>query len=170
MERILQNRIAASIVILVLGLFMLLWPETALKIMCNVIGVILILAGIFMLVNNYKGTKKPQIRFSSPVLGIVMIVAGIAVIVISRFFVSAVFVIIGLAMLAGCAALFIKAYRLHDIKGRDFFTSLVAGGIILILGIVMIINPVGTASFLIQLAGVAFMIAGIAMLFNRQAI
>ena len=42
------------------------------------------------------------------------------------------------------------------------------GVLILVLGIVMIINPVGTAAFVIQLCGVALMIVGFAAVFMKQ--
>ena len=102
------------------------------------------------------------------VTGMVQLVLGILLIVISRFFVSVFLILAGLVMIIGCIMMFRRAWELRDVKGKDFVFSILIGVLILALGIVMIINPVGTAAFVIQLCGVALMIVGISAAFLRS--
>ena len=156
-----------GILMILVGLFMLLWPEASLRILCIVVGAILIITGVIRLINYF------QMRALNPeqkdmVTGIVCLVVGVLLIVISRFFVSVFLILAGIALLIGCVLMFMKAWQLRHERGKEFVLSLVIGILILVLGIVMIINPVGTAAFVIQLFGVALMIMGIATVFMKQ--
>ena len=159
-----RNHWLEGILLLLAGLFMLLWPQASLKILCVVLGIILIVIGVINLLSLFS-QKYAEKKESTLALSIGAIVLGILIIVLSRFFVSVFLIIAGLILLFGCIMLFRRAYQLRDIKGKDFAISLILGIIILILGIVMIINPVGTASFVIQLIGVALILFGLGTMF-----
>ena len=161
----IKNHGLDGILLIVAGLIMLLWPEASLRILCIVMGIILIIIGAINLLsyffNKYAEVKKDTLIYSSAA-----VVLGILMIVLSRFFVSVFLVIVGLVLLFGCFMLFRRAYQLRDVKDKDFVVSLVLGIVILILGVVMIINPVGTGSFVVRLIGIALIIMGIAALFT----
>lgn len=156
-----------GIILILVGLFMLLWPEASLKILCIAVGVILIITGVVKLVHYYQ-TKPLNPEQKELILGIVFLVLGILLIVISRFFVSVFLILAGIALVIGCVLMFLKAWQTHKEKGPEFMLSLVIGILILVLGIVMIINPVGTAAFVIQICGVALMIMGLAAVFMKK--
>jgi len=156
-----------GIILILIGLFMLLWPEPSLKILCVIVGIILIISGALTLIHYYQ-TKALNPEQKDMVTGIIQLVIGILLIVISRFFVSVFLILAGLVMIVGCIAMFRRAWELRDAKGKDFVFSILIGVLILALGIVMIINPVGTAAFVIQLCGVALMIVGISAAFLRS--
>jgi len=152
-----------GILLILAGLIMLIWPEASLKILCIVMGIILIIIGGINLL-SYFFNKYAEVNKNALIYSTVAVILGILMIVLSRFFVSVFLVIVGLLLLFGCFMLFRRAYQLRDVKDKDFIISLVLGIVILILGIVMIINPVGTGSFVVRLIGIALIIMGIAAL------
>ena len=154
-----------GIFLLIIGLFMLLWPNTSLKILCIVIGVILILFGLADLIQYVRKTEPTSTTLTK---GIIQLVIGILLIVISNFFVSILLILAGIALLYGCYRMFRKAYELRNIRGKDFYVSLIPAILILILAIVMIFNPVGTAAFIVQLVGAAVIIEGLFMVFTAK--
>ena len=164
-----RNNKVNGIIMIILGLIMLLWPGAAMKIVCIVIGVVLIAMGGIRLLTYFNGRKRGIENQSDLTIGIIEVIVGIALIIISGFFISVFFILAGMAMLYLCYRMFRQAYELRQIRGSAFFMSLGVGIIVLVLGILMIINPVGTATFIVQLAGVAMIIAGLAMLFSRSS-
>ena len=156
-----------GIILILIGLFMLLWPEASLKILCIIVGVVLIVSGIIRLVNYFQN-KALNPDQKDMITGIVLMVVGVLLIVISRFFVLVFLILAGIVLVIGCIMMFVRAWQMREEKGKDFVLSIVIGALILILGIVMIINPVGTAAFVIQLCGVALMIVGFAAVFMKQ--
>ncbi len=156
-----------GIILILIGLFMLLWPEASLKILCIIVGVVLIITGVIKLINYFQ-TRALNPDQKDMIMGIVLVVVGVLLIVISRFFVSVFLILAGIVLLIGCVFMFMRAWQMRYERGRDFVLSIVIGVLILVLGIVMIINPVGTAAFVIQLCGVALMIVGFAAVFMKQ--
>ena len=151
-----------GIILLIIGLFMLLWPQASLKILCVLIGIVLIISGGLTL---YNGWKMNDLKGGKLASGIIQIVLGILLIILSWFFVSVILILAGLVLIARCVVLFMRAWQQRYERGADFVISLVIAVIILILGIIMIVNPAGTAAFVAQLAGIALMIIGLAAIF-----
>ena len=156
-----------GIILIAAGLFMLLWPGASLKILCIVVGVILIITGGIQLINYYQ-TKPLNPEQKDMILGFVFVAVGILLIVLSRFFVSIFLILAGVALVVGCVLLFLRAWQTRSEKGAEFVFSLLIAILILVLGIVMIINPAGTAAFVVQLCGVALMIMGLAAVFMKK--
>ena len=149
-----------GIILILIGLFMLLWPEASLKILCIAVGVILIVSGALSLAALYR-ERSLGVERGRLISGIAYLVIGILLIVISRFFVSVFLILAGIVLLGACGMLYYRAWQMRYEKGKNFIVSLIVASLILILGIVMIINPVGTAAFVIQLCGAALIIVGI---------
>jgi len=168
LDNLVKNNKVTGIVLIIFGLIMLLWPNAAMKILCIVIGIILIALGGIRLLTYYNNKKTGLENRNELTLGLIMAVLGIILIVISRFFISVFFVLAGLAMLFICIRMFRQAYELRYEKGSSFAVSLIIGILVLALGIVMIINPVGTAAFLVQLGGIALIIAGLGITFSGK--
>lgn len=166
-QTIVKNHIFEGIVLLLIGLFLLLWPQASLKILCIVIGAFLIILGGIRLIGELRNKDGSTSQYSFP-FAVFLLILGILLIVLSRFFVSVILILTGLVLLFGCIMMFKNAYDQRQIRGQGFYLSLIPAVLILILAIVMIINPVGTASFVIQMVGVAVIIEGLFMLFTYK--
>lgn len=164
-QQVLKNSWFDGILVVILGLIMLCWPTAAMKIVCIIAGIFLILLGGSKLLGHYSG-KNAGSRDNSFSIGLIQLILGVVLLILGIFFIAVFFVIVGLAMIAVCIMLFRQAYLQREQKGPEFIASIVIGAIILIIGVIMIINPTGTASFLVQMAGIAAIIIGIYMLYT----
>ena len=153
-----------GVITILLGLFLLIFPNASVKIVCILIGVALVIMGIMLIISYIQEHNRAPVT-SNLFIGIGMVVLGILLFIFTNFFVSVILIIFGLILLYGCVMLFMQAYNMRHEKGKDFFLPLIMGIVILILGILMIINPVGTLSFIVQMVGVAMIIEGISLLF-----
>ena len=166
MKEKIQNFISVygldGILLIALGIFMMIWPRASLRVVCILIGVILIILGAARLLQHFSPKYEDESRYSL-LIGIIQLVLGIALIAASGFFITIFPVLAGIVMLYGCIMMFMKAYNLRDIKGSAYYSSLIFAIVILIVGIIMIINPVGTISFIVRMAGLGLVIEGISM-------
>lgn len=165
-QQMLKNYWVDGVILLILGLIMLLWPGAALKIVCILVGIALLVLGGLKLLDYYKYKGSGKNNDSDLPVGIIQMVAGLLLIILGSFFIAVFFILAGIAMLAGCILMFMRAYQLRNERGTDFITSIIIGVIILIVGIIMIINPAGTAQFLVQMVGVVAIIIALWMFYS----
>ena len=156
-----------GVILMLLGLFMLIFPGASVKIVCIILGIALIVMGIMLIISYVKERNIAPIK-SNLYAGIGMIVLGILVFIFSDFFVSILLIAFGLILLYGCYVLFRQAYEMSDQKGKDFFLPLIMGIIILVLGILMVTNPAGSAAFVARMCGIALLVEGFSFLISKQ--
>ena len=159
----LKNYIFDGIIIALLGLAMLIWPNEALKVLCYVSGGLLAVMGFIRLALFLMSSKEEK-TFSVLILALVQLAAGLVLILAADFFVEIFFVVTGLLLAYGAILMFVRMIQLRRIKGSMFYFSLVFGIINLIFAVLILINPEQFASFSTRLQGAALVIEGIGMI------
>ena len=171
MKEKIQNFISVygldGILLIALGIFMLIWPKASLKIICIIIGIILLILGAAKLIQHFSSKYVEESKSDLPV-GIIEGILGICLIIFSGFFIKLFPVIAGIILLYGCVMMFLKVYNLRDVKDSTFYSSLIFGIVTLIVGLIMIFNPGGTMAFIVRMAGLGLLIVGIYMLVMKK--
>lgn len=159
----LKNYIFDGIILALLGIAMLAWPNEALKVLCYVSGGLLAVMGFIRLALFLMSSKEERL-FSVLILALVQLAAGIILILQAGFFVEIFFVVTGLLLAYGAILMFVRLIQLRRVKGPMFYFSLVFGIINLIFAVLILINPEQFASFSTRLQGAALVIEGIGMI------
>lgn len=159
----LRSYIFDGIILALLGIAMLVWPDNALKVLCVVVGGLVAVMGFikfaFFLANN-KAVRKT----SDLIIGIIQIALGIALIIASDFFISLFFVVAGIILVYGALLMFIRAFQLLKVKGWLFALSLIFAVVTLAFAVIIFINPIQFAEFVTRIQGAALIIEGIGMI------
>ena len=160
---ILNSYLFDGLLLVALGVIMLLWSGAPLKVLCNIVGIILIVMGAIKLA-PFIANRDTDRKIAILCLGLFQLVAGVILIVKSNFFVSVFQYITAVLLLYGCILLFRQAYKLREQKGTMFTATIVFACVTLVLAIVMVVNPAALASFITQLNGVSLIVEGLAMI------
>lgn len=152
-----------GLLLILLGVAMLIWPEESLKIPCVIIGAVLAIMGLIKVIAFIAKKSKGSSGFW---VGIAQIAVGCAFIFASDFFISFFHYIIAFILLYGAVMMFINAFNLRKVFGMMFLASLIFAIITTILAIVIIINPF----IFVQLRGIALIIEGLAMVIVLRTI
>lgn len=165
LKSLFKNYVFDGLLLTGLGVVLLIWPASALKAICIILGIVLILIGAFRLISYYLDQKEER-KLNDLLIGIILVVLSITMFVFSNFYIKAFQYFIGLILIYGSALLFMRSYSQISNPGLIAKLSLVFGIIIAILALVIFINPVAFASFITKICGVSLIIEGVAMLIS----
>ena len=151
-----------GIMFIILGCFMLLWPEIFLNSLCIFLGSFVGFVGLVRLITFFVSERGTRIA-ADLVSGVLLLGFGIALIAVPSFFIRIYQYITGAVLIYGAILLFIQSYRMRDVKGSRFILSTILGVIIIILAVIIIVNPEAFARNMTQINGISLIIDGISM-------
>lgn len=157
-----------SVMSIVMGILMFLYPSKIITAMCIIFAVILFIMGIKYLIEYKRKDSLGNFYRYDFVLGVLYIIAGIVVLACMDTILSIItYIIAGLIVISGL----MKIENAMDLKkmGCKWVTMLVFAGICILLGIAVFMMPMnhnddGTLTagdFMIQAAGIIFAVTGL---------
>lgn len=143
-----------SLIFIATGIFLLMRPETAINIVCYVIGVILILWGVISIIQFFSNKNSKDYLSVSFIFGSFVFIFGIIVLIKPNIIASIIPLLLGIWMVInGVTKL---SYALTINKENNAALSIIGSIAIIILGILMIFNPFEGAQALTQIIGISF--------------
>ena len=145
-----------SLLFIVTGIFLLLKPETAINIVCYVLGVILVLWGVVSVIQFFSDTNSTSYLSLSFIFGAFVFIFGIIILIKPSIIASIVPLLLGVWMVInGVTKL---SYSLSIYKASKNILSVVGSILIVIFGITLIFNPFEGAKGLTQIIGIALIV------------
>ena len=167
LKKILSNGIVSSLVMIALGIVLMLWPGDVMSVVCAVIGWGLLIAGVAGLVVLFVRKKKGKSGQATDVVSIlksvVSIILGIVLISKMETVVSILPFLIGIVVIINGAINAVQAV-LYRKENKSWIAALVAGIVVLIMGLVMVLYPFGVAVSQIFLMGLSLELDGVSNL------
>lgn len=156
-----HNYFVNAVIMVILGLILVIWPDILGNILCYVLGGALILMGIFQVIGFIRGEHLGFYNKFSVLMGIVLILLGIWVCVNPHVVLSIIPVVVGIIILLH--GLMDIQYTL-DIKrtgNTKWWIALIAAIVTLVLGIMLIANPFVAYQLTMIIIGVAMIYDGV---------
>lgn len=149
-----DNFILMTIIQLVIGIGIIIWPVAALKIICYVAGCISIVYGVYRLLVFFKN----RLPVTSPdfIMALVFIGIGLFVIFANVFVISIIPIIFGIIFFVSGLMKFRDSYIIGRVMGRTPVIEIIFAIIAVIFGFLMIFNPWGTAALFMIITGCLF--------------
>ena len=145
-----------SIIFIAIGIFLLLKPETAINIICYVLGVLLILWGVVSMIQFFSDKTSESYLSISFIFGAFMFIFGLIILIKPEIIASIIPLLLGIWMLInGVTKL---SYSLTINKLSNATVSIVGSIFIIILGVLLIFNPFAGAKSLVQIIGISFIV------------
>ena len=152
--------ILESVVIGILGALLILNPEGILKVIFYVVGIFLIVKGVYHIINYFAVHGKYDFYNNDLLYGIVALVFGIIAVVLWEQLSGAIGIVVGAWMIYGALVRMNTAIKLHAANVKEWFYVLLLSLVMLALGVYMIIS-VGAVLTLVGWVMIAAAIVGI---------
>lgn len=146
------------IVYFVLGLLMVIFPETINDIINYIIGGLLMLFGIDYIVRYLSNNKVTTYSKYSLTVGIVPIICGVFLICNPEVLVSIIPFVAGMIILMDAFEKLKHAIDLKKMKYDEWWVDLIVAILFIVFGIIVIMNPFDAAKLLIRILGIFFLI------------
>lgn len=146
--------IFVSILLIVLGVFLIMKPTEILKTLIQTMGIIILICGVLDFMNYFRMTEEEKLFNYGLFKGIMELCIGILFIFKFKELTSVFFIIIGLIII------FINVFKLQlsinlkNIENTNWFIGVIISTISIILGIVIILDPFNSLKTLIIFSGV----------------
>lgn len=132
--------ILESIVIGVFGAILVLNPDGILKVLFYVIGIFLIVKGVYHIVNYFAVHGKYDFYNNDLLYGIVALVFGVIAVVLWEQLSGAIGIVVGAWMIYGALVRLNTAIKLHAAGVKEWFYVLLLSLIMLALGVYMVVS------------------------------
>ena len=153
--------IIMSLLFVILGICLIIWPDCSLKLFCTLIGIMLIAYGCIQIVGYFSKDYYCLAFQFDLAFGILLIAVGAIIIARREQVVNLIFAIFGILILAD--ALF-KIQMSMDAKrfGLSLWWRILVVAVLTgILGVLLLIRPFDAAEIMMILVGVSFLFEGI---------
>ncbi|WP_130871013.1 HdeD family acid-resistance protein [Intestinimonas massiliensis (ex Afouda et al. 2020)] len=155
-----------SILYILLGLVLLIWPATVMDVLCYLTGGILLLYGVFAIVGFCRAEVRTAGSFLTLLLGIVAAAVGAVLLLQPALFQSILTVILGLYILIDGLLNLMRALELRRMEHGGWTIYLVLSLITVVLGLVVVFRPILAGTTLVQLIGASLLYSGAADLWT----
>lgn len=154
------NWLVTSILCIVFGLVLIIWPNVIADAACYVLGGVLVVVGIVHLALFFWRHEVVPIASVNLIFGIILIVLGI-VIIKNPEFVQALFPVIagGIIVIHGVVDL---KYSLNLSSGKYqyWWVALLFAILTILLGVLLIFNPFEALDLLFRIVGIVLLVDG----------
>ena len=146
-----------SLVILILGVLFIAWPDITVVVVANILGAVFIINGIYQIINFFVVKGQTDFFNNNLLTGVISVLIGIAAIVIGEDIAKIFRVIIGIWMIYEALVRVNTAIKLNAAGVKVWSYILIIALVMLALGIFVTFNT----GAVVQLIGWMMVITGI---------
>ena len=158
--------IAGIVLLLAAGVLLLLRPDIALTVICVLLGIYLIGTGIIMVVRYIKfSAAYPSV--GSLIIGIILIVIGIIIACNPLGLITFLGTIISIYLIIYGIASLVLALKNTVVRDARWRTKIIGAIAALVIGVILLIHPVGITSFLLRIVGLVVIYTGVNAIIYR---
>lgn len=151
-----------AILWLLMGLIFAIWPSFSSGFLCFLVSFLLAGYGIVSFLWNCRKLSR-QTDYPYPIeLSAVFLAVGIWIFLNPKLFLSMIPILCGVLFFIHGLVDGLKAWKLSRRKQDFWWTALIAGGVLLISGIVLFLNPFETMESTLRFVGIALIFNGLA--------
>lgn len=151
------SAVAESILIMIFGILLVVWPDITIVVIANILGAIFIVSGIYQIINYFVVKGQNDFFNNSLLSGVVALLIGIAAIVIGEDIANIFRIIIGIWMIYESLVRVNTAIKLHSTGVKVWSYILIIAIMMLALGIFVTFN----SGAIIQLIGWMMILTGV---------
>ncbi len=149
------NYIVDDIVTAIIGVVLLLWPGATLNIMVMALAILLFAVGIIFIIGYFAAKERNIQNTAFLTLGLIIAVIGAWMFAQPTTFEAIVPIIAGLIIAAGGISNIAQAITLHSYKYSNWWVSLLFGIIAVIVGALLVVNPLTAVAYVVQIIGIS---------------
>lgn len=153
-KKVYRISMISSILLFIFGLILVLNAEGFIKSISAIIGISLLLVGIFPVIDYFRYRKEGVLAGIGLISGVFSIVCGLMFLLNKSMLMILVPVFIGVWMIINGINKLQIAFEIRDEKEKSWVVTFVFSIIIIITGAYLIINPINGAELVTQTLGI----------------
>lgn len=165
MEKILRkvkaNVVVSSLLCVVLGLVLVIWPGMSMQIVCVAIGVVLILTGVLKIAEYFISKDGSLYGQTNLIFGIVLTVVGIWIAVKPEKVLAIIPIIVGIVIVLHGVHKLQQSVTLCKSQYDKWWLALILGILTVGFGVLLIGNPFAALDTVVMLIGCFLIYDGI---------
>lgn len=161
LKKVYRMSMVSSIILFLFGLILILNTETFIKSVSAIIGVILLLIGIFPVIDYFRYRKEGVLAGIGLISGVFSIVCGLMFLLNENMLMILVPVFIGVWMIINGINKLQIAFEIRDNEERSWIVTFIFSIIIIVAGAYFIINPISGAQIVTSTLGIIICIYAI---------
>ena len=154
-----SNSIWLSILMIVIGLVLVLWPGHVMTTAMTVLGIALLAGGAISIASWYRGRTRGA-SYLTLAEGILMAIAGIVVLASPKFLISIFPVFVGIVILINGVINLAQALDQKKSGYARWPVSLALAILTVVLGLLIVFNPFSTMEVLVMAIGIVIIYNG----------
>lgn len=156
-----KNSILRSFFAILIGIGLVIWPDTALEYIIILIGIIFLATGLLSFLTSYQNRDDSGQRGLMSFSGIGSMVFGVVLIAIPDSFVKVLMFILGFILVVAAIGQMVVMTKIKKYSGTTYTFSYIFSILILISGIVILFDPFKSAQSIFILFGITSILYGI---------
>lgn len=165
LKKATNKNMITSIVILIFGIFIFIKPDTTVKTISFLLGIILLMSGLNSIVGAFH--NRENINNLNIAVGIIIIVASLVLFFNPTVIASIIPLIIGIYMIISSAFKLQYLYSLKALTNKWDTSVVMIALITLILGVLLVFNPFGGVIAITKLIGIFLVIYAVLDIINN---
>ena len=151
-ERFSRNNILLSILMIVLGLLLILWPGKTLEVAAKILGIALLVGGAICGFSWFRDRNVMGNNYTTLALGILCLIAGVVVFVAPRGVISLLPKIIGVAIAVNGVLNVAQALEMRKMGG-DWLGPVIMGALTVVAGLFLVFFAFGAMKAAVMVIG-----------------
>lgn len=165
LKSIRNSLVLTSVLYVILGVVLMLFPDTSLKLACTLIGVVTLGYGVVRVVSYVRDGGAYSQRFDL-FIGVVLAALGVFLLVCPQFIASIIPVALGIYILVDSFTAMKKALDMKALGFEKWWISFLVAVALAVFGAVVVFRPFAVMSSLVVFIGVGFIFDGVFTLAN----
>lgn len=153
-KKVYRMSLISSIILFLFGLLLVLNAEGFIKSISAIIGIVLLLIGIFPVIDYFRYRKDGILAGISLISGIFSIVCGLMFLLNENMLMILIPVFIGVWMIINGINKLQISFEIRDKKENSWVVTFIFSIIVIVMGAYFIINPISGANFVTKTLGV----------------
>ena len=155
------NYTGSAALCILFGLVLLIWPGTTTRIVCMLLGGVLLIYGAFQVVICLMNRERTFLSQGMLILGIVLSVIGLWILLRPDMIIMAVPVIVGVVILIHGVHNVIQAVDLQRENYDKWWLALLLGILTVAFGGMLVFNPFAAVEMAVRMIGISLIYDGV---------
>ena len=164
-RKIKANKITAAVLSVVFGVILMIWSGAAITVAFKIFGAVLAVGGIVAVISFLVSHDNSSLGLTSLIGGVVIIVLGAWIFMKPEGLASLFPIIIGIIVIVSGISDIGEAIRMNKTSYSRWYGSLIIGIVMIALGLVLILKPLGVANVIVKMIGIVLILNGVSDLY-----
>ncbi len=161
LKSIKVNILGSAVLCIILGIILVVYPNTSLTVVCRAVGVIILITGLGMIFSYLRSESKGILAKTGLVFGTILAIVGGFLVLRPLGLISIIPIIFGILFIYHGLANMRQALELRQYKDNGWWLPVLIAATTIILGVFIINNPFGTMDVVMRIIGACLIYDGL---------